>query len=131
MPYANKDDRRNYYRKHYQANKDRYAARNRRTIGDKKAYLHKVKSAPCLDCGIKYPYYVMDLDHRPGEIKRFEPANLISAAGWQALVAEVAKCDIVCANCHRIRTHTRNSGVEPPKVQCYRQDPTMMRLQRD
>jgi hypothetical protein len=51
----------------------------------------------------------MDFDHRPGEKKCF---NLSIAASqtrqsWEKMAAEIAKCDVVCANCHRERTHQR------------------------
>jgi hypothetical protein len=54
----------------------------------------------------------MDFDHRPGETKCF---NLSIAAGqtrlsWEKMEAEIAKCDVVCANCHRERTHQRKQA---------------------
>lgn len=60
-----------------------------------------------MDCGSSYPYYVMDLDHRPGEEKLFDPSRAPNRGNLQALLAEIAKCDPICANCHRIRTHSR------------------------
>ncbi len=68
----------------------------------------KVKDVPCMDCGVKYPYYVMDLDHRPGEEKVFN----LSTAGSKhmsltTIQKEIDKCDVVCSNCHRGRTFNR------------------------
>jgi len=61
---------------------------------------------PCIDCGIEYPPYVMDFDHRTGEDKLFNIGNAPGFAKSKTkLLAEVAKCDIVCANCHRERTY--------------------------
>ena len=64
-------------------------------------------STSCSDCGKMFPWYVMDFDHVRGE-KKF---NLSIAAQklWslKTVLAEVAKCDVVCSNCHRIRTFTR------------------------
>jgi len=51
----------------------------------------------------------MDFDHREEEVKLFNIANLTSQR-WMSvadLQAEIAKCDVVCANCHRERTHQR------------------------
>ncbi len=65
----------------------------------------KLKSVPCADCGKKYPYFVMDFDHRDPSQKLFT----VSAMGTRSikiLLREIAKCDIVCANCHRIRSWT-------------------------
>ncbi len=68
------------------------------------------KAGPCLDCGGTFHPVVMDLDHRPGEVKVFDPSK---SGGRRAEVVarEVAKCDPVCANCHRIRTFTRNGVI--------------------
>lgn len=67
----------------------------------------KAKDKPCSDCGIKYPYYVMDLDHVRG-IKKY---NLSVAASKSRAInsvqSEIDKCDVVCANCHRERTFSR------------------------
>lgn len=61
---------------------------------------------PCVDCGGVFPVAAMDLDHRGGAEKLFA---ISSSTGWSmvALIDELAKCDAVCANCHRIRTHER------------------------
>jgi len=76
------------------------AERNRR-------YVQSLKDVPCHDCGVKYPYYVMQFDHIPerGE-KKF---NLSSTGGTsrKRVEEEIAKCEIVCANCHTERTHSR------------------------
>jgi len=74
---------------------------------ERKQFLYKRKSVPCQDCGVRYPPYVMDFDHVRGD-KVMDISDMISAAvSWDVLIAEVAKCEVVCANCHRIRTYTR------------------------
>lgn len=65
-----------------------------------------LKSVPCADCEKFYPTHVMDFDHVRGK-KLFR----LGDSAWKIktksrIVAEAAKCDIVCANCHRIRTFT-------------------------
>ena len=57
-----------------------------------------------MDCGERYPHYVMDFDHRIDEEKRYEPTRLYVLQSWRKAKDEVAKCDVVCANCHRLRT---------------------------
>lgn len=63
---------------------------------------------PCTDCGRVFPHQVMQWDHLPG----FEKLGDISAAFWgrtrEEVLAEIAKCDLVCTNCHTIRTFERN-----------------------
>lgn len=71
-----------------------------------KAWIRELRaSTPCTDCGTFYPWYVMEFDHCRGT-KLFDIANP-AHRGRKAVEAEIAKCDIVCANCHRIRTHFR------------------------
>jgi hypothetical protein len=71
-----------------------------------KKIIQEAKSVPCVDCGGSFPWYCMDFDHRPGEVKSFGVSGLYWKSSG-AVRAEIAKCDIVCANCHRIRTHER------------------------
>lgn len=75
--------------------------------------LSSIKAVPCMDCGVTYPPYVMDFDHRPGEEKLFTIASQLAQVGLEKLLAEVEKCDIVCANCHRVRTHERDTYTPP------------------
>jgi hypothetical protein len=49
----------------------------------------------------------MDFDHRQGETKRAVVTRMIGRSGLARIFAEAAKCDIVCANCHRRRTFER------------------------
>lgn len=93
--------------RHYYANKDQYRARNRAQKEELRAFLRAVKSFPCLDCDVSYPYYVMQFDHRPGEGKLITPAALVNSGSWKKTVDEIMKCDVVCANCHAERTHQR------------------------
>ncbi len=63
-----------------------------------------------MDCGIRYPYYVMDLDHREGEKKEACVNFIVNRGTWDQLVAEIKKCDVVCTNCHRERTFQRSKS---------------------
>lgn len=64
------------------------------------------KNVPCADCGIRYPYYMMDFDHRPDEEKIYTISRALTLTVDKLLI-EIEKCDVVCANCHRKRTHER------------------------
>jgi len=66
---------------------------------------------PCHDCKRRFPHFVMDFDHVRGE-KKFTIGKGTAKYSIEQLKTEVAKCDLVCANCHRIRTYTRMSGKE-------------------
>ena len=81
------------------------------SIAKQKAYLARYirelkEKTPCLDCGIKYPYYVMDFDHVRGK-KHKNVMELIPTLSKKKIDEEIAKCEIVCSNCHRISTHMR------------------------
>lgn len=68
---------------------------------------------PCPDCGKKYPHYVMDFDHLEDHEKEFNISAEISRKGFDQIKQEIEKCEVVCSNCHRIRTWQRkheNSG---------------------
>lgn len=69
--------------------------------------IDEIKSRPCADCGGVFPPYVMDFDHVRGE-KLFNIALKVDGSGLPRLLAEIAKCDVVCSNCHRVRTWKRS-----------------------
>lgn len=65
------------------------------------------KDRPCADCGNTYPPYVMDLDHVRGDKKL--ALSMMTMYNSKRVAEEISKCEVVCANCHRIRTF---GGVE-------------------
>lgn len=75
-------------------------------------FLAWIKSAPCMDCGVQYPPYVMDFDHREPKASRRHAIGFLAntAPSGEALMEEIYKCDLVCANCHRERTYRRKCG---------------------
>jgi len=78
--------------------------RNRRLLDE---FIRLFKELePCADCGKKFPYYVMDFDHTIGK-KLFNIGFEAKSGRWSAVIKEIEKCDLVCANCHRIREHDR------------------------
>lgn len=109
MAYADPADPRRLTTKlnHYYSNKEAYIARAKAKKDELRAFLQAVKSYPCLDCNVSYPYYVMHFDHRPDEIKLFEPSRLANNGSWKKMVDEIMKCDVVCSNCHAERTWQR------------------------
>ena len=106
MPYKNKFDSR--YREArmcwYYMNKALHKAISSEIIRRKRDFINKLKGRPCMDCKKIFPPYVMDFDHRDKSTKRFNVA-LMLRQGWDKIKEEIDKCDIVCANCHRIRTY--------------------------
>lgn len=59
----------------------------------------------CLDCGYEGPPFMFDFDHRNPAEKSFAVTGNGATRAWDKVLAESLKCDLVCANCHRFRTH--------------------------
>lgn len=95
-----------YYRRNRQREIDRVLTRQHATI----AYLRDLRRVPCKDCGHSFKPHQMDFDHRDPATKSFgltwAEALLKSRA---ALAREIEKCDVVCANCHAIRTYAQQA----------------------
>jgi hypothetical protein len=69
------------------------------------------KTHHCVDCPESDPT-CLDFDHRDPAQKKYNIAQLMQASyAMSTLIAEMAKCDVRCSNCHRKRTaregHTR------------------------
>lgn len=109
---ADIERRRQASRRHYQTNRRDYSVRQRQKRQERAKLLRSHKNRPCFDCGEQYPYYVMDFDHRPNEQKLYEPNKLANVSSIRRILAELAKCDVVCSNCHRIRTYERSNCKE-------------------
>lgn len=110
QPYCRSCDNK-HAREYYAKNKDKVKSQSNRARRIRVANLSKEirqlkESTPCLDCGRNYPYYVMDFDHVKGE-KLGNISHMISGGVSKKVREEIEKCEIVCSNCHRIRTHKR------------------------
>jgi hypothetical protein len=62
---------------------------------------------PCADCGQTFHPAAMQWDHRPGTLKVDDLSNLRATTSKRRVLEEIAKCDLVCANCHALRTFHR------------------------
>lgn len=76
-----------------------------------KIIIEEYKKQPCADCGRSYPPHVMDFDHLPGE-EKVNTVSYLAGHGYaiKTVEAEIAKCEVVCSNCHRERTYIRQWG---------------------
>ena len=64
-------------------------------------------SHPCVDCG-EADIRVLDFDHLDATKKRANVSKMLRSFSWRTIEAEILKCDVVCANCHRRRTSERD-----------------------
>jgi transposase len=73
------------------------------------AFIREQKQGkPCVDCREDYPYWMLEFDHLPGHEKLFTIGGRRARDFTiQQLIDEIAKCDIVCSNCHKNRTYWR------------------------
>ena len=92
---------------HYDRDKEKRAIRLTKRL----EIITAAKAIPCSDCGQSFPEECMDFDHI-GE-KSYTIADMKSHS-VEKLLLEISKCEVVCANCHRIRT--KNRGYRENKV---------------
>jgi hypothetical protein len=68
---------------------------------ERRKWINSLKAFPCTDCKISYPPYVMQFDHLRN--KEFQIGEVWRSK--ESILKEIAKCELVCANCHMERTH--------------------------
>lgn len=126
MGYTKPETRKAYQIKHAELLREKarqyykdYPDKRRTSIKKSKLLIdnivYKAKSIPCKDCGIQYPTCAMQFDHVAG-IKSANIALLRTRGSMSKLLEEMAKCEVVCANCHAIRTCVRDT--RPKARQC-------------
>lgn len=91
--------------KDYKKNSVAYKSRAKKAREKMREFIIQQKSKPCTDCKKTYPHYVMDFDHLDPNTKSFNIGTW-KGQSKENLIKEIAKCELVCANCHRIRTHS-------------------------
>lgn len=122
MPYADPEKQRAAQKRSYERRRNKIAANRKAKRPERSEYVRNLRKEledyvklqkldkTCLDCGNRYPPYVMDYDHCRGEPKIATVRVLVNHCySKETIDAEIAKCDLVCANCHRERTF----GVRP------------------
>jgi hypothetical protein len=102
-----------YGKEHYAANRQRYIDQagivKRNLFRARTIYLIEFfETHPCVDCGENDPV-VLEFDHL-GE-KTFNIGSALHNRKWESVLAEIAKCEVVCANCHRRRTARRRGAL--------------------
>jgi hypothetical protein len=101
-----------YGREHYLANRQHYIEAEGRRKRERaktrtRLLLEFFRSHPCADCGETDPL-VLEFDHLKD--KSFNIGHQFASRSWQAILDEIEKCEVVCANCHRRRTARRQGS---------------------
>ena len=117
-----------YKRQHYAENANRLRAKMRNQARERKAHFVAYLGGKCFDCGVAYPPYIFDFDHRDPSAKLSGPAALMAASSMERIREEVDKCDLVCANCHRHRTFHSQEVAEKTRASRPGVDETAERL---
>ena len=108
-----------YYRE-YHKRPGRIEKRRAKSVEDQKKRRAKIatvvraaKDRPCTDCGVTFPPEIMDFDHVRGEklINIGHASRSRHYLTWAALAEEIAKCDVRCPNCHRMRHYRLRHGL--------------------
>lgn len=94
--------------------REKIAAKNRTRRDRRQEVLDKLKDVPCADCGGRFPPICMDFDHVQGKSFTISRASTRSLT---SVLREVERCEVVCANCHRIRTAQRLVRKHPKEYQ--------------
>ncbi len=129
-----------YQAEHYQKTKvhhNKIAAPASRRWRDKKRQelkevVNSIKSVACKDCNKTYPSYVMHFDHLDATTKKDNIATMIHGVkSLDSILQEIAKCEVVCANCHAERTYRRRQCETTEKWLAYPKSPTKRPLSKE
>jgi hypothetical protein len=102
--------RRAYDRRYYQEHgKAARRVRKRARMLEARAWMAALKEGvPCADCGQVFPVFVMHWDHLPGYQKVGCISEMVGSRSRTITLAELEKCELVCGNCHVLRTISRS-----------------------
>jgi hypothetical protein len=111
--------RRAYDRRYYhERGKAARQARRRARLTKARAWMAALKKGvPCADCGEVFPAWVMHWDHLPGYEKVGNISEMVGDNSRTITIAELEKCELVCANCHVMRTIGRSGCSSVGRVQ--------------
>lgn len=106
MPYSDKQKQkeyhRKYYKEYYERRREYHYERNKKRTESIRNYIRELKSTlACIKCGENHPG-CLEFHHRNPKTKTIE-ISLCDRLGWsiKRIQKEIAKCDVLCANCHK------------------------------
>lgn len=95
-------------KEHYQKYKTEYNKRSkerRERLFEENSLLvvNFLKNNPCVNCS-ESNILVLDFDHKDKKDKKYDISRMLSSYKWNTILKEIKKCQVLCANCHRIKT---------------------------
>ena len=110
-----KSCRKEYDASYWQKTRDERVRFRKRRQAELESWHRRLKeTTPCADCGGHFHHAAMHFDHVPGHLKHREVSTLVHQGARRAAMHEITKCELVCANCHAVRTYERVRGVAQP-----------------
>lgn len=103
--------RKKWYDKNKESERGKAKVRQKQRRTDfNKWYLEYKSSLSCIQCGFSHPA-ALDFHHRDKREKDFDPSQLIKYQNKERFLNEVEKCDVLCANCHRILHYNERNEI--------------------
>ena len=91
----------------YKYREDLYKAQKRHRLKVRAKLFEFLSEKACMDCGERDPI-VLDFDHKDPKMKLKNVARMLSGHySWESVLAEIQKCEIRCANCHRRKSYVQ------------------------
>lgn len=87
-----------------ETNKDYVREKQREKKRQRKCEAIEYLGGKCADCGNIYHQAVYEFHHTDPSTKGRDPSKLLQLS-WERIKAELDKCVLLCANCHRMRHH--------------------------
>jgi hypothetical protein len=101
-----RDCNRRYHYEHFERHMAQIRARTRRIRAEhRQRIVEYLRTHPCVDCG-ETDIVVLEFDHLRDKVAAIS-AMVVAARSWKVILAEIDKCEVRCANCHRRRTARR------------------------
>ena len=105
-----KSCKKEYIRKHYQANKEKYVKSSVESMRKTREWFRDYKSnLKCSKCSETHPA-CLDFHHIDPSEKDMEVSRIIDMNNKKRIMDEVAKCVVLCSNCHR-KLHYQNKEI--------------------
>jgi len=105
--------RRDYARAARRTNRASRNVKAARQAAETKAKVAQIKlDEGCADCGYNVEPHALQFDHLPDTEKLYNVSQMYHLA-WDRILDEIHKCEVVCANCHAIRTASRRVPGRP------------------